>query len=165
MHYVHAIALTLAALVLQACDGRDSRRVGEVTFPVFAECQPEIEHLRGRLQAGDSGGEVTIERFPIPIESHLSLLGVARARLPDHPLLGVTPQEYLQVAVSGLFQSCMPNIGVRLNVDGFGEQLQRSMPGGLYRSDTKFYAEIEGDSIGIFFNDGTYNYIKQNDWK
>jgi hypothetical protein len=155
----------LCALVGSCSEDHLPRAAGKISFPVFAECQPDVERLRELLRVGDSGGDLTVEKFMVPIESHLSLLGVANARLPDHPLLAVAPQEYLQLSVSSVLQSCMPNLGARIQVEGLGEKLRGAMPDHLYNAGRAYYAEIQGDEMRVFFNDGTYDYRQQNQLK
>jgi hypothetical protein len=131
----------------------------EIVFPVFSECSSDLDMLREVLLRGGEGNSLTVETFDVPIKSHSSLIGVGRARVVRDELMRVPANQYLRGAVSSMFESCMPNLGTRIEIEGFSEKLRPFVPAAAnYAPSKRYYAIVEGDSIGVFFNDGSYNY-------
>lgn len=155
--YKHCTSL-VTALLLTACNPKDESHYAEISFPVFTECEQDIDTFQKVLTRGRPRNSLIVEKFEVPVASHRSLVGVARAMMWEDEFLRVSPEEYLKSAVTSIMWSCMSDLPLEIEIPGLDARLKRSAASEYYHSGKTYYAELNRDELRIYFNDGSYSY-------
>ena len=157
-NFVSLILLINSALILAACsDTTITPPVGSVVFPLFPQCEKDVQTARSRFFDQQLPIEVRVQKFDVNSMQSSELVGsVTLIAHKDLNLLnGISANQYLKAEAQSILASCA--LG-NSKVIYIGENSITALISSESKSLGKVHSVIQNEKLYIYYNDGSYKY-------